>query len=166
MRTVAREREIPSAKEKRLSRADGLHSCASHVTAFLGTAPARLGAALAVFDRVLLALQSAVVADQGAEPAEIRSEPRTPGHEGRGEPASLRTVAVKPNALGHAFDVLLAQAGIGTMLAGFCTTHAGFDARSIALVSHRSSPAMSIAKGRVFRGSQAGTKTASFMPGP
>lgn len=51
-----------------------LHGCSGHLAAFLRTATARFGAALAVTDVVLFALGSTGIADFGAQTTEVSGE--------------------------------------------------------------------------------------------
>ena len=107
-----------------------------HLPALVRTLAARLGAALAVFVLVLLALRTAGVTDFGAKPTEFAGELRSPAHVSCRRPAHLRTVPVGANALGHHLHVLLAQAGVGAVLTRLRTLDAGLDARCVFIVCH------------------------------
>src|SRR5690606_31710503 len=75
-------------------------------------------------------------ADFGAQPADVGSELRVPTHECRGSPAGLRTVPVQSDAFGHLLDILLAQAGVGAMLARLGALDTGFDTGCVLFVCH------------------------------
>ena len=107
-----------------------------HPPAFFGTLLACLGAPLAMIDLVLAALRAAGFANLRANAADILHKPRIPAHKGRSRPADLGAVFVQPNALGHFLHVLLAQAGVGTVLALLSTAYACFDAGLKLLMAH------------------------------
>jgi hypothetical protein len=98
-----------------------------HFSAFIRTAAAGLSAALAVVGLVLFAFGTAGITDLGAKPAQVSGELGASAHPTRCGPADFGAVPVEPNALGHLLDILLAEAGVGAMLAFLRTLDAGFD---------------------------------------
>jgi hypothetical protein len=107
-----------------------------HPAAFFRTFLTSLGATLAVLNLVLRALRAAGIADFGAYPTDLVDEVRSAAHVSRRGPADRSAVLVKPKALGHLGNFALAQASVGAVLALLGTSHAGFDARLVLLMSH------------------------------
>jgi hypothetical protein len=97
------------------------------MSALFGALAARLGAALAVFRFMLLALGGTGGTDVGTEPADLVDEVRPPAHEGRSGPAHLCTIPIQADALGHLRYFRFPEAGVGAMLALLSTTNAGID---------------------------------------
>ena len=114
-----------------------LNARTGHVTAFFGALPARLGAPLAVFDLMLLALGPAGVTNIGALAAKIMGELRPSAHPFDGPGADVRAVSVESDTFGHFLHVLLIETSRGTMLAFLGTLDAGCDAGLKLLMGHR-----------------------------
>jgi hypothetical protein len=112
-------------------------SGASHATALFRTAPAGLGTSAAVVHVfVAFALPGAILANIGAQLAELASPFATARHDdGRGT-ADLRAFQVERNAAGERFYLCFIQAGGRTMLAFECALIAGIDAAAHGFVAH------------------------------
>lgn len=110
----------------------------AHFPAGLRAPATRLGTFAAVIhvSGVFFALSSAGLADVGAKLANLLGELTTARHEANGRVTDLRAIAVETNALRHHFDVLLAQAGVGAMVAGYCAFLASLDAILVLLMCH------------------------------
>ena len=77
---------------------------------FLRADMAGPGARLTVIDRVLGALFTACLANLCAQPADLRHELASAGHEAGGDPTDRSAVHVEGNASGHQVCVRLLQA--------------------------------------------------------
>jgi hypothetical protein len=106
----------------------------------LGTAPAGLGAALAVVVVVPDTLRAAQVAELRAEPADIIQKVRSAAHECRSGPADLRAIMVQADTFGEQPQVIFGQAGIGAVLTLLGALDTSLDARVVAMMSHLKSP--------------------------
>jgi hypothetical protein len=124
-----------------LGRPKPLYARSRQVPAFIRASPARLGAALAVVQRVFVAFGSAGVADIGTETADFGHESRAPTHVAGGAPAHCRAIGVEPNAFGQVPNVLFVQASILAVLALLGTANAGSDGRLMFLMGHEAPPA-------------------------
>ena len=85
------------------------------------------GALFAVSMRMLDALVVALLADFDALLQHVRGVVGAAGDEGGGETADVGAVAVEADAGYHYFDVGLAQAGGGAVLAGGCAAGEGVE---------------------------------------
>ena len=124
----------PSKLFNRLHRVGHL----AHFPAGFGTAAASLGALAAVVHvlSVLFTLGSARFADVGAQLAHVGGVGTVAGHEGHSHVANFGAVAVEANAPDHHLHVLLAEAGVGAVVASHGAGLAGFNTVLIRLVCH------------------------------
>ena len=109
---------------------------ASHASALLSAALARLGALLTVRVLMLGAFVAADLADFRANPAGLLGELAAPRHITGGEPTDGGTVNVEPDAARHHLDIVFLQASGGAVVAGIGASVAGFDAGRVLLMSH------------------------------
>ena len=77
---------------------------------------------------VFLTFGRALVADLGAQLADLRGAVTASRHCGSGEAAGVGAVEVEPNTIGHFRYVRFAEAGSRAVVASGCTLVAGFDA--------------------------------------
>src|SRR5262249_5936409 len=118
-----------------------LYAGSCQVPAFIRANPARLGAALAVIQQVILTFGSAGVADAGTETADFAHERRASTHITGSTPAHHRAIGVEPNAFGQVPDVLFVQASILAVFALLGTANTGGDGRLMFLMGHEAPPA-------------------------
>jgi hypothetical protein len=111
-----------------------------HLPTFFGAPTAGLRTALTVVLLMLPALRRAGVTHFSVEAAHVGCELRASAHPPRRRPADFGAVAVESDAFGHGLDVLLTQASVGTVFAFLRALDAGFDARSVLLMSHANPP--------------------------
>jgi hypothetical protein len=110
------------------------------VAAFFCALLAGVRAVLAVIDAVLPALRAARLTDFRAQQAQLVRELRIAAHEGRGLPTKGGTVAIEPDAIDHARDIALLQAGTGAVLAVLGTGNTGIDTRFELMMCHDLEP--------------------------
>jgi hypothetical protein len=89
---------------------------------------------------MLLTLDAAGLANFCANTADFRCELRVATQEQCCGPADGRTVAVKPDALNHALDIVLVQTGIRAMLTLLGAPGTRLDTRLVLAVNHTKPP--------------------------
>ena len=112
------------------------HSC--HASAFFRATVTGFRAVFAMFRFVLFAFVAARITNVSAHTADLLSELRASAHKSRCSPANLRTIPVESDAFRHHCDILLAQAGIGTVLAHLGTLDTGVNTGLVLFVGHES----------------------------
>jgi len=85
---------------------------------------------------VFFAFRTTGLADFGAKLANLLGELAAAGHETNGGVADFGAVAVEADALDHHLYILLAEAGIGAMVAGDGAGLTGFDTLLVRLMCH------------------------------
>jgi hypothetical protein len=110
------------------------------LTAFFGATLALVGAALTVIHFVFAAFGSARVANVRTKTTELLRKLRASAHEGSGGPATLRTILIESDALGHHGDVFLPQALVTAVFAFLRAANASVDTALKLFVAHNWSP--------------------------
>lgn len=112
----------------------------SHSAALFGAAAAGLGTLPAMAVIVFLALLGTGIADIGTKAAHPLGELRTPGHEGRGDPADVGAIPIQPDTASHLRYVILAKTGSGAMFANHRTLITGLDTIPVLIMTHGNPP--------------------------
>lgn len=103
-----------------------MFSSARHFTALFGATLTSLGAFLAMISVVFRALVAALIADLGAELADLLDELAVAGHITCGQTADCGAVHIQTDTVGHHLDVVFTKTGNGAHVAIVRAAVAGF----------------------------------------